>query len=96
MATAGSITNKARWYSPYLGRFLSPDPALLIDGLQTYTYVGNDPVNFTDPDGRAKQLARRGYDAAKPFLEWVPGIGDAIAIKDAWDNSAARERFGSL
>jgi RHS repeat-associated protein len=59
---SGLYYYKARWYSPYLGRFLSPDPALFVDGLQTYTYVGNDPVDFTDPQGLFKQLAKRAKD----------------------------------
>lgn len=33
---------RARWYSPNLGRFLTPDPIDIGDGLQLYTYVEND------------------------------------------------------
>lgn len=42
---------KARYYSPLIGRFLSPDPLGYADGLNLYAYVGNDPVNFTDSTG---------------------------------------------
>jgi RHS repeat-associated protein len=43
----------ARDYDPQVGRWLSNDP-LGFDGGQTnlYVYVGNDPVNYTDPTGR--------------------------------------------
>ena len=42
---------KARVYSPTLGRFLQTDPIGTADDLNLYGYVGNNPVNRTDPTG---------------------------------------------
>ncbi|KAF5982997.1 insecticidal toxin complex [Fusarium coicis] len=41
----------ARYYAPWLGRWISPDPLGTKDGLNLYCYCGNDPVNYVDPTG---------------------------------------------
>jgi RHS repeat-associated protein len=40
-----------RYYNPMLGRFLSPDPIGIAGGINLYGYVGNDPLDFSDPLG---------------------------------------------
>jgi RHS repeat-associated protein len=43
--------NRARYYDPQLGRFLSEDPLGLDGGVNQYAYAVNDPVNKRDPSG---------------------------------------------
>ncbi|HEY8376950.1 MAG TPA: RHS repeat-associated core domain-containing protein, partial [Nannocystis sp.] len=59
---SGAIAIGARHYLPALGRWASPDPHYLLDNpdaalttpgeANPYSYVGGNPVTFTDPTGR--------------------------------------------
>ncbi|WP_176943708.1 RHS repeat domain-containing protein [Sphingomonas sp. YR710] len=51
----GMYYYKARIYSPTMGRFLQTDPVGYADGLNWYAYVGNDPMNGSDPSGLAQK-----------------------------------------
>ncbi len=46
---------RARYYNPYVGRFITVDPwnGSIYDpvSLHKYLYCGNDPINFIDPHG---------------------------------------------
>lgn len=41
-----------RYYAPWLQRWISPDPAGDVDGLNVYRMVRNNPVTLRDIDGR--------------------------------------------
>lgn len=57
-----------RYYQPWNGRWLSADPGGVIDGLNLFAMVHNNPVNCADEDGGASSL----------LSSIVEGIGGVI------------------
>ncbi|MFN8635249.1 MAG: RHS repeat-associated core domain-containing protein [Chloroflexota bacterium] len=57
---------RARFYHPVLQRFLSEDPLGFAGGdTNLHAYVGNDPVNATDPSGENPLLLACAFGAAQ-------------------------------
>lgn len=49
---SGLEYHAARYYLPWLGRWLSPDSAGIHDGLNVYAYVRGNPLSLHDPSGK--------------------------------------------
>ncbi|MFC1780814.1 RHS repeat-associated core domain-containing protein [Planctomycetota bacterium] len=70
---------RARYYNPYIGRFLQVDP--VGQGMNLYAYCGNNPVNYIDPSGLVEQVVTGRYwvlpDGYTPGTvhkySWIPG-----------------------
>jgi RHS repeat-associated protein len=63
---------RARYYSPMLQRFISEDPIGFSSGdTNLYAYVGNDPINLSDPRGLQQEERRPGEPVRPP--EVSPG-----------------------
>ena len=50
---------RARYYDPTAERFVSEDPIGFAGGINFHAYVGNSPIDFTDPEGLAVFRYRR-------------------------------------
>jgi RHS repeat-associated protein len=60
---SGLQYHSRRYYSVELRRWISPDPLGVADGLNGYLFVGNNPVNYRDPQGlMMKSSADRNRD----------------------------------
>jgi RHS repeat-associated protein len=47
----GLYYHGARYYAPWLARWISPDPSGIADGVNRYAYVHANPIRLTDPSG---------------------------------------------
>ncbi|MEE4085330.1 RHS repeat-associated core domain-containing protein [Pseudomonas viridiflava] len=52
-----------RYYAPWLQRWISPDPAGDVDGLNLFSFVKNSPVGHIDPAGSVSTPYQDAYDA---------------------------------
>lgn len=80
----GFLYVRNRYYDPEMGRFVSVDPKGYSDGPSPYAFVGNDPLNATDPMGLCLgfndevcyQTADRWSKNLKQFKEKISVDGD--------------------
>ena len=59
----GLLYMRARYYNPYICRFLNPDPLGFGGGLNFYAYANGNPVSYLDPFGLS------GWSVAGHYLE---------------------------
>jgi RHS repeat-associated protein len=76
----GLYYNRARYYNPELGRFISRDPIGQVDDVNLYGYVGENPVMWVDPSWNVKELLINSFYDTSTFIglnstwiwwEWV-------------------------
>ncbi|RPH30727.1 MAG: sugar-binding protein [Bacteroidales bacterium] len=79
----------ARYYASWLGRWLKPDPAGTVDGMNLYAFVGGNPITFNDQNGMSKdkkvtpqkrELLTNAHDAIQDARQNVPYAGNV------WDD----------
>jgi len=83
---------RARYYDPMIGRFISEDPIKFDGDINFYSYVGNDPINFTDPSGlrwRPQQYGNRIHTRIYLRLAYagkaaMRGIGASSEATFSW------------
>jgi insecticidal toxin complex protein TccC len=71
-----------RYYAPWLGRWINPDPGGGVDGLNRYRFVRNNPLTLQDPDGLASVTLLYGFeDARELYLDELGPQADTSIIR---------------
>jgi insecticidal toxin complex protein TccC len=77
MDDSGLYYYGARYYAPWLQRWVSADPAGDVDGLNLYGFVGNNPMRYIDNAGFSKTQAERRTEI-KAFNENLSSATKAV------------------
>ena len=78
---SGLHYNYHRYYDPDMGRYLTSDPIGLAGGMNTYIYVGNNPLTRIDPTGldwkydSVSGTLTQTDSNGKPINSWPAGSG---------------------
>jgi RHS repeat-associated protein len=67
-AETGTHYNMARDYDPRIGRYIESDPIGLLGGINTFAYVGDNPLTGFDPRG----LAQFPFPTPQPPIPMCP------------------------
>jgi RHS repeat-associated protein len=95
-AETGLYYYRARYYDADLGRFLQVDPVGYADQWNLYAYVGNNPLNATDPTGMYV-CADSGGAEVSCSQEITQAAEDIHAASESEDSSeAARESLAAI
>jgi len=71
----------ARNYDPTLGRWMNVDP-LVEKTMEAYSYVGNNPIRFTDPTGMIKDDIIINNKDKKEIIRIIVDTGDKDYVFD--------------
>jgi RHS repeat-associated protein len=71
----GLYYHGARYYAPWLGRWVSADPAGMVDGSNLYQYVSNNPIILIDRNGKWGEYLKKGVEL---WGEYRRGQGEAV------------------
>ncbi len=73
-----------RYYAPWLSRWINPDPAGVVDGLNLFRMVRNNPLRYRDGDGRLPEEIEYDYSENAPSA-MIPGYRQDSQAFRRWD-----------
>jgi RHS repeat-associated protein len=90
---SGLNYHSARYYVPWLGRWMNCDPESLVDGLNLFIYVGDNPTDKIDVSGTqgTRQKYRDDFIRRRTDSPRVRSVTGATAGDDSW-KTPKRER----
>jgi len=82
----GLYYHGARYYAPWLGRWISPDPAGLVDG-NPFSYVRGNPLRYSDLTGLQSNESSEQLNQAQPVERIEFEEGDTV-VGERWKTKA--------
>jgi type VI secretion system secreted protein VgrG len=89
----GLLYMRARYYNPYISRFLNPDPSGFGGGLNFYLFANGNPISETDPFGLWAGLDDLAFTAGGAILG---GAGSAISGLISGNFSWSKVGYGAV
>jgi RHS repeat-associated protein len=86
----GLLYMRARYYNPYLCRFINPDPSGFAGGLNHYVFASGNPVSLFDPFGLSSQATGETY-----FSWMYPSLSSTYKQAGAFYADENADTFGN-
>ncbi|GAA3938400.1 SpvB/TcaC N-terminal domain-containing protein [Actinoplanes auranticolor] len=93
---SGLSFHGARYYAPWLARWISTDPSTTVDGPNLYVYCRGNPIRYADPDGhQVTGLPTILGSGRYGWLHTVPGFTREHVIPGSWLKYVLEAEYGS-